>query len=67
MQPFTGTVLHFFNAFFLVIGWKEAGSYQHRQRFAHASGQAAQDVMLVLLVDGCAGDVGLHLLSQQQY
>ena len=44
--------------------WKEAGSDEHGQGFSHTSGQAAQDMLVVLRVYCRTSNVGLHLLCQ---
>ena len=42
-----------------ITRWKEAASYQHGEGFPHASGQAGQDVTVVMLVDSSARNIGL--------
>ena len=50
-----------------ITRWKEAASYEHGKGFPHASGQAGQDVTVILLVDSCAHNIGLYLSSQQKF
>ena len=47
-----------------ITRWKEASSEKHGQGLAHSSGQTAQNVAPVLLVNGRGCYVSLHLSSQ---
>ena len=44
-----------------ITRWKELACEQHGQSLAHARGEAGEDVVPLLLLDSCAGDVGLQL------
>ena len=49
-----------------ITRWKEAASYEHGKGFPHASGQAGQDVTVILLVHSSGHNIGLYLSSQQK-